>query len=118
LQLDPDIEKAAGKTDVVMLELVDLEFVTDMALQLTAGLKRPGRQPNGWQDLDPRKWRDKCAGAALRHMTAARRGFGEIDPETGATHWGAVAVNAMMCWWFERLITGAKRADNEEEQAK
>ena len=73
-----------------------------MRLQLTKGLEQPGREPNSWQKLDPDKYREACAGAALRHMTAARRGVGVLDPETGATEWAAVAVNAMMCWWFER----------------
>ncbi len=93
--------RAGYKSGKVMMELVDLDFVMDMGLQLTEGLSGE-RVPNGWHDLPPAEWRDKCAGAALRHMAAARRQPGARDPQTGATHWAGVAVNAMMCWWFER----------------
>lgn len=100
-------ERAGYKEGKIMLELVDLDFVVDMARQFTAGLKGE-RVPNGWHKLDPTKWRELCAGAALRHMAEARRELGAVDPETGATHWAAVAVNAMMCWWFERSMAGAE----------
>ncbi len=91
----------AMKKDKLMMELVDLEFVADMARQLQGGLVGD-RVPNGWKDLDPLEYRDRYIGAVMRHMAAAQTAPGTRDPNTGATHWAAVAVNAMILWYFER----------------
>ena len=89
-------ERTALKEGKLQLELVDLDFVEDMARQLHAGLVPP-RVADGWRELDPREWVRKYRGAVLRHLVCASREFGAVDPDTGATHWAGVAVNAMIC---------------------
>lgn len=89
------------------LELVDLDFVAEMARQFEGGLKGD-RKPNDWQKLDPAEWRDQYVGAVLRHVRAARKGVAVTDPETGASEWAAVAVNALIVWWFEEQLRKAK----------
>lgn len=96
-ELEPDTAMKDGK---LQMELVDLDFVADMALQLQAGLKGD-RQPDDWKKLDPVKYLPKYRGAVLRHLRAAHT-QGAVDPDTGASHWAAVAVNAMICFWLER----------------
>ena len=95
-------DHGAMKDGKLMLELVDLEFVADMARQLQAGLVGD-RVPDGWRKLDPATWLPKYRGALLRHLVAAQRGPGAIDEQTGATHWAGVAVNAMICGVLERI---------------
>lgn len=86
-----------------MMELVDLDFVADMAKQLQAGLKGD-RVPDGWRTLNPDKWLPSYRGAVLRHLRHAhgmRVNGPALDPETKASHWAGVAVNAMICWYLE-----------------
>ncbi len=101
--------RTAMKDGKLQMELVDLDFVADMALQLQAGLKGD-RVPDGWKKLDPVKYLPKYRGAVLRHLRAAHTP-GATDPETKASHWAAVAVNAMICFWLERSVS----ADDESE---
>jgi len=105
-----DDARAAMKSGKLMLELIDLEFVADMARQLQAGLVGE-RVPDGWRKLDPELWVRKYRGALLRHLVATERGPGAIDERTGATHWAGVAVNAMICGVLERIALTATPAD-------
>ncbi len=93
-------ESVAHKDGKVPMELIDLDFIHDVAKQFLGGLVN-GRKPDGWKELDPAVYRAKCYGAALRHMRLARRGRRELDSATGATHLAAVVANMMMVWWFE-----------------
>ena len=100
--------RTRAKLEKPRMELVDLEFVADMAKQFSAGLT-DGRKPNDWQKLDPAEWLDHYAGAVLRHTLAARLQRGAVDPDTGATEWAAVADNALICWWLERASVAVAR---------
>ncbi len=109
---EPDTAMKDGK---LQMELVDLDFVADMSLQLMGGLKGD-RQPDDWKKLDPVKYLPKYRGAVLRHLRAAHTP-GATDPETGASHWAAVAVNAMICWGLERKVARAGKTEAEKPYA-
>ena len=99
-------DHGAMKEGKLQLELIDLEFVADMARQLQAGLVSP-RVADGWRELDPEVYVRKYRGAVLRHLVAASHHFGAVDSQTGATHWAGVAVNAMICGVLEHMaLTG------------
>ncbi len=100
-------DSVAFKEGKVPMELIDLDFVHDIAKQFLGGLVG-GRKPDGWKELDPAVYREKCYGAALRHIRLARRGNRELDSTTKATHLAAVCANMMMVWWFEGQLAGSE----------
>ena len=106
----------AMKAGKLQLELIDLAFVADMAKQLQAG-NVGDRVPNDWRELDPAVWVDKYRGALMRHLVAADAEPNAIDPKTGATHWAAVAVNAMICGVLERIAL-SKGGESEPRDAQ
>jgi hypothetical protein len=100
-----DVSGEPQKTGKTPFELLDLPFVGAMARQLGGGLARPGRVADGWKDLDPAEWLPKYRAAALRHLLDAER-VGARDPESGESHYAAVAVNAMICAYLEARLVG------------
>ena len=99
----------AAKNGKTPFELVDLQFIASMARQLGAGLDKAGRVADGWRTLDPADWLLAYRAAMLRHVVACDTPHA-VDRETGEPHYAAVAVNAMICCVFERML--AERAEH------
>ncbi len=97
-----DTAAKAGKTP---FDLVDFDFVGAMSRQLDSGLRKAGRVPNDWRQLDPGEYLPEYRSALLRHLAVAKAQLGAVDPESGEAHYVAVAVNAMICAHFERALT-------------
>ena len=93
----------ADKDGKAPFELIDLPFLESMAKQLQAGLDKADRVPDGWKQLDPSAYLPKYRAALMRHWVRTDEPFA-IDHETGQTHWAAIAVNAMICAYFERQL--------------
>ncbi len=102
---DPNAGEAETKHGKVRMELIDLNFVRDMAKQVQYGI-RGTRVPWGWTLYDPDEWVPLLRGSILRHLTAAQEETLAKDSDTGASHWAAIAVNAMMCFGLERIKLG------------
>ncbi len=102
---DPNEGETEAKLDKVRMELIDLNFVADMAQQLQKGI-RANRVPWGWTQYDPKEFVPLLRGSILRHLRATETGLLAKDSDTGASHWAAIAVNAMMCWGLERIEAG------------
>ncbi len=102
---DPNEGETEAKLDKIRMELIDLNFVADMATQLQKGI-RAKRVPWGWTQYDPEEFVPLLRGSFLRHLRATETGLLAKDSDTEASHWAAIAVNAMMCWGLERIEAG------------
>ncbi len=102
---DPNEGETEAKHEKIRMELIDLNFVADMATQLQKGI-RANRVPWGWTQYDPKKFVPLLRGSILRHLRATETGLLAKDSDTEASHWAAIAVNAMMCWGLERIEAG------------
>jgi hypothetical protein len=110
---DPEVASAinhvarAAKGGKVPMQLLDLPFLEAMALQMQAGLDaNPERVPDGWKDLPPDQWLMHYRAALLRHVVRSDE-FGSVD-ESGQSNYAAIAVNAMICHFFEQRLQGAR----------
>ena len=102
-----------GKRGKARFSLIDFEFVGLMAQQFRSGL-HSGRKPNDWQTIPYDIARDVYFDALMRHVEAARRNAGSRDA-SGAPHWAAVAVNALMLWWHERRALTTQQHERRSE---
>lgn len=94
-----------GKTP---FQLLDLPFLGSMARVLGKGLLKAARKPDDWKLLDPIGWLQEYRGALLRHVELSDE-VNAIDPESGESHYAAIAVNAMVCAYFERRLVAETR---------
>lgn len=79
-----------AEPEKVRIELVDFDFIIEMARFLQAGLADtydPPRKPGDWQKYTASELEER-RGSLLRHYAAGE--------------WGSVAVNAMILWWHSR----------------
>lgn len=103
-----------AKLGKARIDLVDLPFVESMARVLEAGLRKAGRVPDGWKALDPATRLHEYRAALLRHAVATDSPHA-VEPESGESHYAAVAVNAMICAYLEaglRRQRAPKRVDD------
>jgi hypothetical protein len=99
---EPEVDPATNlKRAKTPFDLVPLDFVGAMARVFAAGLK-DGREPHDWKKLDPEKWLPEYRSALIRHLESASRHYALDD--SGESHYAAVAVNACICWYFEKRL--------------
>lgn len=79
------------------IDLVDPEFVEQVASVLTFGAKKYA--PNNWQKVEDPV--NRYYAACMRHLMAWRKGE-KIDPESGLSHLSHAATNLMFLSWFTR----------------
>lgn len=89
-------ERGGMKDDIGKPRMDLVEPLWQLDLGKLAAFGAAKYEPEGWKKLDPA---DMYA-ALQRHALAARSGETH-DPETGLSHWTAVAFNAMALWYFE-----------------
>ena len=94
------VEDGGGMKDdfaKLRMELVDPEFMEEIAKVLTYGAKKYA--DDSWKKLEnPSK---RYIGATMRHLFARLRGE-KCDPESGFPHLYHVATNLMFLMYFER----------------
>lgn len=90
-EASPEYKGSKNNRNKIMMELVDLEWVEDVAAILTYGAEKYA--PGNWKQGLPE---DEIVGAILRHIKAYRSGE-RYDPETGFDH-RAHACCEFMFW--------------------
>ena len=94
----PPGEGAKFDANKPRFDLIDPEFELTMAIILTQGAKTHGEY--SWQTLARAEAR--YTAALKRHVNAMHRGE-FLDPDSGQSHAGHIAVNAMFLDWFQRM---------------
>ena len=79
------------------IDLVDPEFVEQVASVLTFGAKKYA--PTNWQKVEDPV--NRYYAACMRHLIAWRKGE-KTDPESGLSHLSHAATNLMFLSWFTR----------------
>lgn len=93
----PPGEGAKFDSGKARFDLIVPEFELTMAIILTQGAKTHGEY--SWQTLDRAEAR--YTAALKRHVNAMHRGE-VLDPDSGQSHAGHIAVNAMFLDWIQR----------------
>lgn len=102
-------------TDKSRWDLLDYNFIEDLARVLTFGAKKYA--PNSWQYVQDAE--NRYFAAAMRHLTAYRRGQ-TIDDETGISHLVHAACNLMFLFAFNKETedVGFKQLECERKTNK
>lgn len=82
--------------DKLRYDLLPMDALDEAVKRFTYGAKKYA--PDNWQKVPDAL--NRYTAALLRHLSAWRQGE-KIDPESGLTHIGAVAWNALVLVWFD-----------------